>query len=115
VSEDNLAHLERICLALPEAVRDDDGVGSPAYKVRGKIFAMQHGMDGRGSVWCKAQPGLQAVLVETEPAHFFVPPYVGHHGWVGHWLDIPVDWAHVGGLIVGSYRMTAPKKLIALL
>ena len=49
-----LDKLKAICLALPEAVEDFEGVGSPAYKVRGKIFAMHHGMEGRTSMWCKA-------------------------------------------------------------
>jgi hypothetical protein len=30
------------------------------------------------------------------------------------WLDTPqVDWAEVEAILVGAYRLTAPKKLIA--
>ena len=105
--------LRTICLALPEANETVGGVGSPSFKVREKIFAMQHPMHERPSMWFKALPGLQQVLVESEPEHFFVPPYVGKHGWVGHWLDVEIDWEHVGSLIEDSYRMTAPKRLIA--
>jgi hypothetical protein len=66
-------------------------------------------------MWCKAPPGIQAALVETDPGRYFVPPYVGHRGWVGAWLDVEVDWSEVEGLIDESYRMTAPKRLVARL
>ncbi len=107
--------LRAICLALPEAAEDAAGVGSPSFKVRDKIFAMHHPMDGRPSMWCKAPAGAQEVLVGSNPGQFFVPPYVGHHGWVGVWLDSELDWDFVTDLIEDSYRMTAPKRLRALL
>ena len=44
-----------------------------------------------------------------------MPPYVGHRGWVGVWLDVELDWDEVEGLVDESYRMTAPKRLVALL
>ncbi len=113
MDEEKLDRLRAICLALPEAV-ETGGVGDPSFKVRDKIFAMRHQFDGRMSLWCKAQPGAQDVLVSSEPERFFVPPYVGHHGWVGTWLDIDVDWELVADLILRSYRMTAPKRLSAL-
>lgn len=109
-----LDRLRAICLALPEAV-ETGGVGDPSFKVRDKIFAMRHQFDGRMSLWCKAQPGAQDVLVRSEPERFFVPPYVGHHGWIGTWLDVDIDWELVADLIETSYRMTAPKRLSALI
>lgn len=112
--ENPLHRLRAICLALPEA-NERGGVGDPSFKVRDKIFAMQHRVDGRMSMWCKAPPGAQEVLVGSEPARFFVPPYVGHHGWVGVWLDREIDWEEVADLVQESYRMTAPKRLSALL
>jgi len=107
-----LEQLRTICLALPEA-SEEGGVGNPTFKVRGKIFAMRHPHDGRMSVWLKAPPGAQGALTHTSPQVFFVPPYVGHHGWVGSWLDIALDWDHLAELIEESYRMTAPKRLVA--
>jgi hypothetical protein len=44
-----------------------------------------------------------------------VPPYVGHHGWVGVWLDVEQDWSQLADLIKESYRMTAPKHLVVRL
>jgi predicted DNA-binding protein (MmcQ/YjbR family) len=115
MSEAWLERLRVICLALPEAVEDGEGVGSPSFKVRDKIFAMHHPMNGRSSMWCKAPAGAQAVLVGSNPDQFFVPPYVGHHGWVGVYLNVDVDWDFVAALVDDSYRMTAPKRLRALL
>lgn len=113
--DDVLSKLRAICLAYAEAIEDSEGVGAPAFKVRQKIFAMQHRNDDRPSLWCKAPPGIQEVLITSQPEAFFVPPYVGHHGWVGMWLDAGTDWARLEDLVDDSYRMTAPKRLIKLL
>jgi predicted DNA-binding protein (MmcQ/YjbR family) len=110
--DDVLERLRSICLPLPEAV-EAGGVGDPTFKVRGKIFDMRHLMNDRFSLWCKAAPGLQEGLVNSSPEQFFVPPYVGQHGWVGVWLDVEVDWDFVAELVEKSYRMTAPKRLSA--
>ena len=80
--------------------------------MRDKIFAMQHPHDGRPSLWCKAEPGVQELLVGAEPQRFFRPPYVGQHGWIGAWLDVTLDWDELGDLIEESYRRTAPKRLL---
>ena len=109
-----LDQLRAICLALPEAV-EAGGVGDPTFKVRDKIFAMRHLHDDRWSMWCKAPAGVQQLQVETDPERFFVPPYVGHHGWVGVYLDVALDWDEIADLIEDSYRITAPKRLSRLL
>jgi hypothetical protein len=114
MSDDTLNRLRAICLVFPEAT-EQGGVGDPTFKVRDKIFAMRHGVDGRMSMWCKAPSGAQEVLVSSNPERFFVPPYVGHYGWVGVWLDVEIDWDEVADLIEESYRMTAPKRLRELL
>jgi predicted DNA-binding protein (MmcQ/YjbR family) len=111
IQPDPLDRLRQICMAFPEAT-EQGGVGNPSFKVRDKIFAMQH---GRMSLWCKAPPGLQGALVGSDPERFFVPPYVGHHGWIGIYLDVEVDWNEVADLVDESYRMTATKRLTAML
>ncbi len=109
-----LEQLRAICLVLPEAT-EQGGVGDPTFRVRDKIFAMRHGVAGRPSMWCKAERGMQDVLVSSDPQRFFVPPYVGQHGWIGVWLDIDLDWEFVAYLVKRSYELTAPKHLNALL
>jgi predicted DNA-binding protein (MmcQ/YjbR family) len=105
--------LRKICLALPEA-EERETWGDPTFRVRDKIFAMEKRGDGRISIWCKAPPGSQMVLVGADPERFFVPPYVGHKGWVGVRLDNDPDWEEVAEIVRRSYRLTAPKKLAAL-
>ena len=114
MNEELLQHLRGMCLSLPEAT-EAGGVGDPTFRVRDKIFAMQHSVAGRPSLWCKAARGFQSVLVDSDPEQFFVPPYVGHHGWIGIWLDRSLDWGHVAELVRESYRMTAPKRLLKLM
>lgn len=105
--------LRSICLALPEAT-EKEAWGDPTFRVRDRIFAMEKRGDGRISAWCKAPPGSQEVLVGADPERFFVPPYVGHKGWIGIRLDHEPDWAEVAEVVKRSYRLIAPKRLAAL-
>jgi hypothetical protein len=105
-----LDRLRAICLALPEAAEKETW-DIPTFRIKDKIFAMAH---DPGTVWCKAPAGVQAILVGAAPERFFVPPYVGHKGWIGFRLDRGTDWDEVAVLIRRSYRMTAPKRLAAL-
>jgi predicted DNA-binding protein (MmcQ/YjbR family) len=112
MSETGLDRLRTICLRYPEA-EETGGVGNPSFKVRGKIFAMRHSLHevDRWSLWCKAPPGVQQLVVVNNPKRFFVPPYVGSKGWIGAYLDVEQDWDELADLIEESYRLTAPKKL----
>ena len=108
-----LEQLRQICRALPET-SEKIAWGAPTFRVREKMFAMyvdDHHGDGQVALWCKAPPGVQEILVGAAPKRFFVPPYVGHKGWVGIRLDGNVDWEEVAAHLEESYRMTAPKRL----
>jgi predicted DNA-binding protein (MmcQ/YjbR family) len=107
-----LRRLRAVCLALPEAT-EKIAWGEPTFRVRDKMFAMftdNHHGDGRVALWCKAPPGAQEILVGAAPKRFFVPPYVGHKGWIGVRLDVDVDWDEVADLVADAHGMTAPKK-----
>ena len=54
---------------------------------------------------------LGELLVESEPERFFVPPYVGHRGWLGVRLDRRVDWDELAGIVEDAYGEVAPPKL----
>jgi hypothetical protein len=62
-----------------------------------------HHHDDRLAFWCAAPPGLQQHLVATEPERFFRPPYYGVRGWLGVYLDVPVDWAEITDLVADAY------------
>lgn len=111
-----LVEVRRICLDLPEAT-EKLSHSSPTFFVR-RTFVMfhdDHHGDGRLAIWCAAPDGAQALMVESEPERFFVPPYVGHRGWLGVRLDVDVDWDEVAAIVEDAYRTVAPRKLVAML
>ena len=114
-AERALALVRSACLALPE-VEERLSHGTPSYFVRGKktmaMFQDDHHGDGILGVWCAAAPGAQAELVEAEPDRFFVPPYVGHRGWIGVHLDRSPDPDEVVAILTDAYRQVAPKALL---
>ena len=110
-----LERVRELCLALPEA-SEKLSHGEPTWFVR-KVFvsfADRH-HDDRVAIWCAAPPGAQEARVSADPTHYFVPPYVGGRGWLGVYLDFPVDWDEVADVIADAYRQIAPKRLVARL
>jgi hypothetical protein len=115
MGKDPLEELRRRCLALPETT-ERVSHGEPTWFVRGKktfVTYADHHHDDRLAFWCAAPPGAQEALVGSDPDRFFVPPYVGHRGWIGVRLDVPVDWDEIADLVTDAYRMVAPKRLVA--
>ena len=106
-----LTRLRKICLALPESFEQETW-GEATFRVRGKIFAIAREGDDGTTFSCKAPPGSQHVLVNADPRRFYVPPYVGHKGWVGVRLDGKPDWDEVARIVERSYRLVAPKRLV---
>ena len=106
--------LRAICLALPEAhEKPFGGHTAPSFRVRDKLFAMVY--EDLSAVIVKAPPGEQEALVATDPERFFVPAYVGSKGWVGIRLDAAVDVQELAELLEDSYRLIAPRRLVATL
>ncbi|MGH3489547.1 MAG: MmcQ/YjbR family DNA-binding protein [Actinopolymorphaceae bacterium] len=114
---DPLTRLRALCLAMPEAT-ERPSHGEPTWFVRDKkvfVSYADHHHDDRLGFWCAAPEGVQALLVEGEPELFFRPPYVGHRGWLGVYLDVDVDWDRIAEIVEDAYRMIAPKRLAAQL
>jgi len=66
--------------------------------------------EGRLCLWAAGPKELQEALVADGPERFFIPPYVGHRGWVGLRLDLPeVDWNEVAGVIEDAYAFIAER------
>ncbi len=112
-----LTRLRKFCLSLPKA-HEVTAWGEPTFRVNNKMFATyaapdNHHGDGRESVWCKAAPESQAVMVRLRPDRFFVPPYVGPSGWVGIYLDKRPAWKEIEEVLVDAYSLAAPKRLLA--
>ena len=113
--EQQIERVRQICLTFPETV-ERPSHGEPTFFVRGKkvfaMFANNHHGDGRIAVWLPASPGLQEVLVETQPEAFFKPPYVGVRGWIGIELNQISD-EDLQFYIRSGWFLIAPKKLQA--
>jgi hypothetical protein len=110
-----LEGIRGICLALPET-SERLSHGAPTFFIKEKrsflmVLTNHHG-DGRFAIWCAAGPGVQQLLVEAEPERFFVPPYVGHRGWLGYRLDRGLDWDELAGIVEDAYAEVAPPKLL---
>jgi hypothetical protein len=106
-----LVRIREACLSLPET-SERPSHGAPTFFIRGTraflTFHDDHHGDGRLAIWCAAPEGLQEALVEEEPEHYFVPPYVGPRGWIGVRLDRGLDWAAVAEAIETAYLVRRP-------
>jgi hypothetical protein len=114
-----LERVRTISLALPEAF-EKISHGEPTFWVHKRMFAMfasrdNHHGAGRDAVWCKAVHMTQEMVVSRWPDRYFVPPYVGASGWFGIYLDRTPVWKDVADRLEGSYRMVAPRRLLAAL
>jgi predicted DNA-binding protein (MmcQ/YjbR family) len=106
-----IKQLREICLALP-GTTEKEAWGECTFRAGGKMFAMtdnNHHESGHVAVWVKSPAMVQEILVHSDPKRFFVPPYVGHNGWVGVRLDVKVDWEQLAGILADGHKMTAQK------
>jgi predicted DNA-binding protein (MmcQ/YjbR family) len=113
VDDDPIESLRTLCIDLPE-VEERLSHGEPTWFIRGKkVFVMlsNHHHDDRLAFWCAAPEGAQEILIESAPENYFRPPYVGHRGWLGVYLDVPVDWNEIAEIVTDAYCQIAPTKL----
>lgn len=77
-------------------------------------FLADHHGDGRVAIHFRTSEAARAELAQEMPDNVHVPRYVGHHGWIGLWLDAPpVKWPLVRRALSDGYLMAAPRTLIA--
>jgi hypothetical protein len=84
--------------------------GHPTFRVRKRMFAAMAADGSTASV--KAVREEQEALTQSAPDTFFVPKYVGVHGWVGVTLA-RVDRGELEELLTEAWRMTAAKRVVA--
>ena len=116
--ESHIDEVRAICAALPECSLESVKQHHK-LSVRGKTMGwhtVDHHGDGRVALTLRAEKGENTALVASDPAKFFLPQYVAHHGYVGLHLDVgPVDWDEIRELVTDAYRVVAPKSLVKLL
>ncbi|HEY2887766.1 MAG TPA: MmcQ/YjbR family DNA-binding protein [Candidatus Limnocylindrales bacterium] len=99
-----------MCLAFP-GVTERPSHGEAAWFVADKhlfVTMSDHHHDDRFAFWAAAAQGAQEMLVANQPDVYFRPPYVGHRGWLGMWLDTPVvDWHDVAVRVREAYGVIA--------
>jgi hypothetical protein len=111
------ARLAKICAVYPETVAantwDSEHLSLEVAGKRFGYFLYRHfGDDGRSGAVLKAPSGVQEMLVEADPDRFWVPAFVGRHGWIGIRFDIEEpDWDEVADFVRNAWVMTAPKKV----
>ena len=105
-----LLRVRGLCHGLPD-VSERSSHGAPTFFVAGRrafaTFHEDHHGDGRLALWCAAPPGVQEALVEASGEAYFVPPYVGHRGWVGVRLDRDLPWDEVAGILEDAHALAA--------
>lgn len=112
MSADPYERIREICLALP-GTSERESHGEATWFVGKRVFvtsADRH-HDDRRTVWLAAPAGVQETLVEADPERFFRPPYVGGRGWLGVYLDVPIDWDELAAQVTDAYRLIAPRCL----
>ena len=110
-----LEKLRSLCLALP-SVTERLSHGEPAWFAGDKklfVTLSNHHHDDRVGFWCACEAPERDALVASDPERYFVPPYVGHRGWLGAWVDVPVDWEELGEIVTEAFRLVAPRRLVA--
>ena len=124
VPEDIEERIRTLCLALPEVtVRVDYSLTrtrstAQSFDIRRRSFCLLVAMESsagksRPLLVLRADPDEREALLSTGHP-FFVPRRAGHD-LVGVLLTSDTDWDEIRELVTESYRVLAPKKLIALL
>jgi len=109
------ARIREIVERLPEAHAVSSGphLSLEVRKKRFGWFLADHHGDGRIAVDLKAPHNVREQLASALPDHFHIAQYLGRHGWVGLWLDVPqLDWSLVEMALESGYRLVAPKTLL---
>lgn len=107
-----LAHLRRVCLALPEA-RETTTFGHPTFQAGKKTFAVLDEYAGEPCLVVKLPlPRQQERLASPR---YFPSPYGAKHGWVCLKTKGALALDEVSELCVASYREVALKRMLAAL
>lgn len=109
-----LKRLRAICLSFPET-SERASHGEIAFFFREKrSFAntdtYHHGA-GHYGAWIAAPLGAQDVIVRSDAEHYFVPPYVGHRGWIGVRLDNDPNWDEIERIVADAFALVASPRV----
>lgn len=104
----DIATLRRLALALPD-VEEGTAYGTPAWRVRKKLFARLR-EDGK-TMAVRVERGERELLMGAAPAVFFITDHYRAYAWVLVRLAaIPED--ELAEVLEDSWRRAAPKRLV---
>ena len=104
-------HVRQIALTLPGA-EESTSYGTPAFKVKGKLFARQH-QDGESLV-VGVDFEAREEMMSTAPEKFYITDHYLNYPWMLVRLA-KVQPDELRDLLIGSWRRTAPKHLAGAL
>jgi predicted DNA-binding protein (MmcQ/YjbR family) len=105
------ARTRRQCLSLPGST-EALAWGHPVFKAGGKTFCAFEVIRGRPSIAFRLSEKEAAAALKD--VRCFASPY-GRGLWVSVWIDDSVDRGLLSTFVDHSYRMVAPKRLLAAL
>lgn len=109
---ESFSRIQELCLSFPET-SERLSHGAPTFFIRRKrafvMYMDNHHDDGRLAIWCAAPQGVQEATVDASPEDYFVPPYVGHRGWLGVRLNRGIAWNEIAGVVEDAYLVVAPQ------
>ncbi len=108
-----LERLRTVALALPKT-KETLTWGKPHFRVGEKIFCGCGEQHGCAKIGLKMEPAESVQLMKA-PGVVKAPYSRPNDGWVQIDPAEFDDWDEIGRLIVGSFRLIAPKKVAALL
>jgi hypothetical protein len=101
--------IRRLALALPKA-EDGTSYGTPAFKVRGKLFARLH-QDGESLV-VKIDPGERTMRMKADPETFYITDHYRNYPWILVRIS-SVDPEDLRDLLEEAWRLSAPERLVS--
>lgn len=119
-----ITKLRRICAKLPEVYEEAAWVGV-RWMIRKRTFAhvvmIDHGSPPAYAKAANEEGPLVVLTVRIDVSGAFDDPRFFEAVWGTNWgtkvlgvkLRPPVDWKETGALVGESYRLLAPKKLVA--
>ena len=99
-----------LALSLP-ATAEKPSYGMPGFRVRDRLFARIREERGVLVVWCENEAEKE-FLIRAEPDKFFTTPHYDGYAMVLVRLDA-VERDELLELVTESWRLRAPKKLVA--
>ena len=103
-----LTPLREICLALPEC-NEQSQYGYPIWRAGAKTFAQLLIGSARTGIGFWADGQTQSMLLDDP--RYYLPPYIGHRGWIALDLRYDFDWAEIREHVLQSYRHFALQRM----